>query len=160
MTPTAETQHDETTEIQSEVRIILQAAQTEAFQMSSSPADVILVSHACLRGRPVVILAWQQLIFLTLQYMCIYEVVCVWLSSCDHSCTGTNWQLFLTVKATDELASLPHLWGWTRQTRQTHRVFPAPSSTITEDDKYSSVPKNQRCGTFAADWLGCDLHNA
>lgn len=153
MTPTAETQ----------ARKILQAAQTEAFQMSSSSADVILVSHACLRGRLVVILAWQQLIFLTLQYMCIYEVVCVCV-------TVVLWPLIHR----HELAAVPHSQSnrWAgipstplrmnsaNTTHETHRVFPAPSSTVTEDDKYSSVPKNQRCGTFAADWLGCDLHNA
>lgn len=40
---------------------------------------------------------------------------------------------------------------------ETHWGFSVPAGTITQDDKYSSVFKNQHCGAMAVDWLGWKL---
>lgn len=60
----------------------------------------------------------------------------------------------------DDILSTPPRMNSHHTNSETHPVFSAPSSTITRDDKYSSISKSQQCGAFAADWLGWDLHNA
>lgn len=53
----------------------------------------------------------------------------------------------------DDISSTPLRMNSHRTHRgATHRVSSAPSNTITQDDKYSSVPKNQHCGAVCS-WL-------
>lgn len=99
-----------------------------------------------------------------LSSLCVPEIACR-RCACDllRSCNCTNWHRFLAVEklqrrwhpvhtSEDELSPNKH--------SETHRVSSLPACTITRDDKYSSISKNQQCGAFAADWLGWDLHNA
>lgn len=83
------------------------------------------------------------------------------MSPLDHfqSYVAANWHQFLTVDETKELTSL----GSPRRTNSANAKPPDTStflSTVTRDDKYSSVSKSGQRGAFAADGLECNLHNA